>query len=94
MAAAAYGSTSDPTHRAFHPSWNAQFAATASMVSALASQFLDKCPEKAALVRAPSYHHRLDVANLRSAVGWEIGAPFCIPLRPGGASARLIADSR
>jgi hypothetical protein len=73
------------------PFWNAQFAATASMVSALASQFLDK--EKAALVRALSYHHRLDVAYLRSAVGREVGAPFCIPLRPGGASAPLIADS-
>ena len=93
MAAAAYGSTSEPTNRAFHPFWNAQFAAPASMVSAMASQFLDKMSRKAALVRALSYHHRIDVADLRSAVGWEIGAPFCIPLGPGGASARLIADS-
>jgi hypothetical protein len=58
------------------------------------ANFWTKCPEKAALVSALSYHHRLDVANLRSAVGREVGAPFCIPLRPGGASARLIADSR
>jgi hypothetical protein len=25
--------------------------------------------------------------------GWEIGAPFCIPLGPSGECAKLIADS-
>jgi len=59
------------------------------MVSALASKFLDKMSRKAALVSALSYHHRLDVANLRSAVGREVGAPFCIPLRLGGSWAKL-----
>jgi hypothetical protein len=49
------------------------------------ANFWTKCPEKAALARTLGYHHCLDVANV--AVGWEIGAPFCIPLRPGGASA-------
>jgi hypothetical protein len=55
------------------------------------ANFWTKCSEKAAPARTLSYHHCLDVANV--AFGWEIDAPFCIPLRPGGASAPLIADS-
>jgi hypothetical protein len=43
-----------------------------------------KCPEKAGPASALGYGQAIDQ---------ERGAPFCIPLGFGGASARLIADS-
>jgi hypothetical protein len=45
------------------------------MVSAFAQPISGQNVQKsAALVGTLSYHHRLDVANLRSAVGREVGA--------------------
>jgi hypothetical protein len=55
------------------------------------ANFWKHFPEnEAGLASALGYDHRLDVANLalRSAIASKISAPFCIPLRLGGASAR------